>query len=68
MLRSPRHSASKRASVPGLFDRSVRRIFDDVFHFHPYKMAILQEPSKRGFNYQINACKVLLVPENAIVF
>lgn len=70
MLRSPRRSARKHASALGLSDRSVRRILRDDLHFHPYKMAIVQELSERDFNSRMNACELLLdvVPEGAIVF
>ncbi|KAF2879890.1 hypothetical protein ILUMI_26285 [Ignelater luminosus] len=47
MLRSPRRSARKHASALRLSDRSVRRILRDDLHFHPYKMAIVQELSER---------------------
>ncbi|KAF2878670.1 hypothetical protein ILUMI_27507 [Ignelater luminosus] len=46
MLRSPRRSARKHASALRLSDRSVRRILRDDLHFHPYKMAIVQELSE----------------------
>lgn len=70
MLRSPQRSARKHASALGLSDRSVRRILHDDLHFHPYKMAIVQELFERDFNSRRNACEVLLevVPEDAIVF
>ena len=70
VLRSPRRSARKHASALELSDRSVRRILHYDLHFHPYKMAIVQELSERDFNSRRNACEVLLevVPENAIVF
>ncbi|KAF2897418.1 hypothetical protein ILUMI_08744 [Ignelater luminosus] len=47
MLRSPRRSARKHASALRLSDRSVRRILRDDLHFHPYKMAIVQELSEQ---------------------
>ena len=69
MLRSPRRSARKHASALGLTDRSVSRILHEDLHFHPYKMAIVQELYERDFNSWRNACEVLLevVPEDAIV-
>jgi len=48
ILQSPRRSASKHGSAFGLSDRSVRRILHDDLHFHPYKMAIVQELSERN--------------------
>ena len=70
VLRSPRRSARKHASALGLSNRSVRRIIHDDLHFHPYKMAIVQELSERDFNSRRDACEVLLevVPKDAIVF
>lgn len=70
VLRSPRRSARKHASALRLSDRSVRRILHENLHYHPYKMAIVQELSERDFNSRRNACEVLLevVPEDAIVF
>ena len=70
MLRSPRRSARKHASALGLSDRSVRKILHQDLHFHPYKMAIVQELYERDFNSQRNAREVLLevIPEDAIVF
>jgi len=49
ILRSPRRSARKHASTFDLADRSVRRILHDDLHFHPYKMAIVQELSERDW-------------------
>ena len=46
VLQSPRRSARKHASALGLSDRSVRRILHDDLHFHPYKLAIVQELSE----------------------
>ena len=43
---SQRRSARKHASAPGLSDRSVRRLHDDL-HYHLCKMAIVQELSER---------------------
>ena len=60
MLRSPRRSARKHASALGLSDRSLRRILHEDLHFHPYKMAIVQELYERDFNSRRNACEVLL--------
>jgi hypothetical protein len=39
-------------------------------HFHPYKLAIVQELSERDFNARRNACEALLehVPQEALVF
>ncbi|CAK1578615.1 unnamed protein product [Parnassius mnemosyne] len=70
MLRSPRRSARKHASALGLSSRSVRRILHEDLHFHPYKMATVQELSKRDYDSRRNACEILLdvVPEDAIVF
>lgn len=70
MLRSPRRSARKHASALGLSTRSVRRILHEDLHFHPYKMAIVQELFERDFNCRRNACEVLLevVPDDALVF
>ena len=70
VLRSPRRSVRKHASALGLSDRSVRRILHYDLHFHPYKMAIVQELSERDFNCRRNACEVLLevVPEDADFF
>jgi hypothetical protein len=65
-LRSPRRSARKHASAIGISNRSVRRIL----HFHPYKLAIVQELSERDFDARRNACEALLehVPQDALVF
>ena len=49
MLWSPRRSALRHASALELSDRSVRRILHDDLHFHPCKMAIVQELSERDF-------------------
>ena len=70
MLRSPWHSAHKHVFALGLSDRSVRRIIHEDLHFHPYKMAIVQELYEQDFNSQRNACEVFLevVPEDAIIF
>lgn len=70
VLRSPRRSARRHASALRLSDRSVRRILHDDLHYHPYKLAIVQELSERNFNSRRNACEALLenVPEDAIVF
>lgn len=70
ILRSPRRSARKHASALRLSDRSVRRILHDDLHYHPYKLAIVQELSERDFNSRRNACVAFLenVPEDAIVF
>lgn len=70
ILRSPRRSARKHASALGLSNRSLRRILHDDLHYHPYKMAIVQELSERDFNSRRNACEVLLeiVTEDATVF
>ena len=70
MLRSPWCSAREHASALGLYDRSVRRILHEYLHFHPYKMAIVQELYERDFNSRRNSGEVLLevVPEDAIVF
>ena len=69
-MRSPRRSARKHASALGLSDRSVKRILHDDLHYHPYKLAIVQELSERDFNSRRNACEALLenIPEDAIVF
>ncbi|KAF2882132.1 hypothetical protein ILUMI_24054 [Ignelater luminosus] len=53
MLRSPRRSARKHASALRLSDRSVRRILRDDLHFHPYKMAIVQELSERDIKLRL---------------
>jgi len=47
ILQSPRPSARKQASVLGLSDRLVKRILHDDLHYHPYKIAIVQELSER---------------------
>ncbi|KAF2893466.1 hypothetical protein ILUMI_12705 [Ignelater luminosus] len=52
MLRSPRRSARKHASALRLSDRSVRRILRDDLHFHPYKMAIVQELSEQRQQFE----------------
>ena len=69
MLRSPRRSARKHASALGLSNHSVRRILHEDLHFHPYKMAIVQELYEWVFNSWGNTCEVLLevVPEDAVV-
>ena len=69
MLRPPWRSVRKHVSALGFSDCSVRKILHDL-HFHPYKMAILQELSEPDFNSRRNACEVLLevVPEDAIFF
>ena len=70
VLQSPRRSAHKHASVLGISARSVRRIIHEELHFHPYKMAIVQELSERDFTSRTNACEALLekVLEDAFVF
>lgn len=40
-------------------DHSAWCILHDYFHYHPYKLAILQELSKHYFIYQRNACEAL---------
>jgi len=47
ILQSPRRFARKHASPIGLSNRSVWRILHDDLHYHPYKMAIVQEISER---------------------
>ncbi|KAG8329111.1 WD domain repeat-containing protein 55 [Homalodisca vitripennis] len=54
MLRSPQRSARKHASVLGLSNRSVRKILHEDLHFHPYKMAIVQELSECDYNNRRN--------------
>ena len=70
VLQSPRRSVRKHASALGLSYGSVIRILHDDLHYHPYKMAIVQELSVRDLTSRRNACEALLenVPEDAIVY
>ena len=43
ILQSPSRSARKHASALGISNRSVHRILHQDLHFHPYKMAVVQE-------------------------
>ncbi|PNF23302.1 hypothetical protein B7P43_G17108 [Cryptotermes secundus] len=69
-LRSPRHSARKHAAALGMSDCSVRRILHDDLHFHPYKLAVVQELTERDFAARQHACEVFLetLPDDALVF
>lgn len=69
VLRSPRRSARKHAALR-LSDRFVRRIMHDDLHFHPYKLATVQELSEHDFNARRNACEAIIehVPQDAFVF
>ena len=44
---SPRRSTFKRAQVPRLSERSLRRILHNDLQMHPYKMMLAQEFNKR---------------------
>lgn len=70
VLRSPRRSARKHAAALRISDRSVRRILHDDLHFHPYKLAVVQELTERDFVARQNACEALLenLPDDALVF
>ncbi|KAF2893489.1 hypothetical protein ILUMI_12684 [Ignelater luminosus] len=68
MLRSPRRSARKHASALRLSDRSVRRILRDDLHFHPYKMAIVQELSERKKQNRSFQEKWITDPETGFPF
>ncbi|KAL1497172.1 hypothetical protein ABEB36_008172 [Hypothenemus hampei] len=69
-LQSPRRSARKHANVLGISVRSVRKILHDDLHFHPYKLAVVQELSERDFVTREHACEEFLerLPDDAIVF
>jgi hypothetical protein len=43
-------SAREHAAALGMSDRSARRILHDDLHFHPYKLAVVQEVTERDFS------------------
>jgi hypothetical protein len=51
-------------------DRSVRRILHDDLHFHPYKLAVVQELTERDFAARQHACEAFLetLPDDVLVF
>jgi hypothetical protein len=59
-----------RAAALGMSDRSVRRILHDDLHFHPYKLAVVQEFTERDFAARQHACEAFLetLPDDALVF
>lgn len=69
-VRSPRRSARKHAAALGISDRTVRRILHGELHFHPYKLAVVQQLTARDFNARQTACESLLenLPPDALVF
>jgi len=70
VLQSPRCSARKHASALGISNRSVRRIPHQDLHFHPYKMAVVQELTQQDWINRAEACQHLIerLPDDAIVF
>lgn len=70
ILESPRRSARKHSAALGISDRSLRRILHSDLHFHPYKLAVVQELSARDFVTRQNACEAILenLPQDALVF
>ena len=70
VLRSPRRSARKHAAAIGLSNTTVRRILHEDLHFHPYKLAVVQELTERDFVARQNACEMLIdnLPGDAVVF
>ncbi|KAF2899282.1 hypothetical protein ILUMI_06893 [Ignelater luminosus] len=69
VLRSPKRSAVKNASVVHSLDRNVRRILQADLKFHPYKMMVVQELSKRVWENCKSCCNDILqnVPENGVL-
>jgi hypothetical protein len=63
-------SARKHAAALAMSDHSVRRILHDVIHFHPYKLAVVQELTERDFAARQHACEAFLetLPVDAFVF
>ncbi|QQP34944.1 Transposable element Tc3 transposase, partial [Caligus rogercresseyi] len=65
VLQPPRRSARKHTSALGLSDRSVRQILHDDLHYHPYKIAIVQELSVRDFTSRRNAYAIVYFSDEA---
>lgn len=70
VLQSPQRSARKHAAALLMSDRSVRRILHMDLHFHPYKMVVVQELSRRDWQSRTEACQTILesLPPEAVVF
>jgi hypothetical protein len=49
VVTSPCRSAMKHAIALGISDQSVRRILHLAWHFHPYKMVVVQELHQRDW-------------------
>lgn len=58
--RSPRRSARRQAITLGLSESTVRRILHKDLHYHPYKLAIVQELTAEDFLNRLNCCNQLL--------
>lgn len=70
ILQSPRRSACKHARSLQMSDRSVRRVLQQEFQFHLYKIAVVQELSQRNFALRQAACETLVetLPQDGILF
>lgn len=72
LLRSPARSARQHAAELRISDRSVRRILHMELHFHPYKLAIVQQLQPGDYVQRMNFAREMQAlieqNENLILF
>ena len=60
MLQSPGRSARRHSAALRISNRTVRRILHGELHFHPYKLAIVQELNVRDYTQRLNFAQEVL--------
>jgi transposase len=60
-LRSPRRSVRRQSAALNMDRCTVRRILHEELHFHPYKIAVVQQLNERDFLQRVQFCREMLV-------
>ena len=60
VLRSPRRPARRQAAALQMSDRTVRRILHNDLHFHPYKIAMVQQVLPRDYAVRVTFCEQMI--------
>jgi hypothetical protein len=60
MLQSPGRSARRHSAALRISNPTVRRILHGELHFHPYKLAIVQELNVRDYPQRLNFAQEML--------
>lgn len=59
-VRSPRRSIQRHSAALAMSTSTVRRILHTDLHFHPYKIAVVQQLNEQDFPQRLQFCRQML--------